>query len=222
MTTAHNKAVALGLTIATVPGSDPERGYTDAEIVGILQTLTVSDIDVAKVRSWFRENNLWLVRSDGTMFGGLQVAYAAAPQQAKDGLDYLFDTVFGGSAQHLRTTDPVWSVQVKALVDLVVQLSPQASGLVDSFYALDGGRPWLTLTVEQYEVQRVAAEDAAARQAIIDACLTPIAAARDAAGIRLNNATASLAGEHIADLTLEELQARCDAVAASADGLVGV
>ena len=56
---------------------------------------------------------------------------------------------------------------------------------------------------------------------LVRGTLNEIEAARDAAGQRLNNATASLGPEHIDGLTLEELQARCDAVAASVDGLVG-
>ena len=56
---------------------------------------------------------------------------------------------------------------------------------------------------------------------LVRGTLNEIEAARDAAGQRLNNATASLGPEHIDGLTLEELQARCDAVAASADGLAG-
>jgi hypothetical protein len=139
---------------------------TDTEKVAVLQVLTVSDISVKSVRTWFREQNLWLERSTGGMMGPLQVAYEAASQQAKDGLDYLYDTVFAGSAEYLRTTSPVWAPQVKALVDLVVALSPQTSGLVDSFYALDGGRPWKDLTVEQFAVSRVAYETAQTQAAL--------------------------------------------------------
>ena len=149
----YEKAQALGLS------------GTDAEIVAKLQTLTVSDIPVKSVRTWFRENNLWLERSTGEMFGPLQAAYASAPQEAKDGLDYLYDTVFAGSADFLRTTQPVWAQQVWQLVQLVVQLSPAHTGLVDSFYALDGGRPYKDLTVEQFAAQRTAAQETAALMA---------------------------------------------------------
>ena len=62
--------------------------------------------------------------------------------------------------------------------------------------------------------------DVIARADAIAGCLTPIQTAQAAATTRLNNATASLGAEHIDGLTLEELQARCNAVAASADGLV--
>jgi hypothetical protein len=207
----YEKAVELGLS------------GTAAEQVAILQTLTVSDIDVNAVQCWFRENELWMQGPSGKMFGALQMAYAheSTPPEAIAGLDYLFATIFGDSAETLQTTNPTWSVKVWQLVQLVVQLLPQATGLVDSFYALVGGRPWFDLTVEQYETQAASAATVAARQAIVDTCLAPIQAARDTAGTRLNNATASLGAEHIDGLTLEQLQARCDAVTASADGLVG-
>jgi len=55
---------------------------------------------------------------------------------------------------------------------------------------------------------------------IFDSCLTPIADAHAAAAAKLNNAQASLGPEHTDGLTLEELQARCDAIAASATGVV--
>lgn len=151
----YQRSVELGLT------------GTDAEKVSVLQCLTVSNIPVSSVRTWFREQNLWLQRSTGSMFGPLQDAYALAPQQSKDKLDYLYDTVFAGSAEFLRTTDPFWAVKVFQLVQLVVSLAPQASGLVDSFYALDGGRPFKDLTVQQYAASQTEYEQQqAARDAL--------------------------------------------------------
>ena len=58
------------------------------------------------------------------------------------------------------------------------------------------------------------------RVCLVTGTLNEIEAAQAAAATRLNNAIASLGPEHIDGLTLEQLQARCDAVAASADGLV--
>jgi hypothetical protein len=206
----YEKAIELGLT------------GTAAEQVAILHTLTVGDINIKAVQRWFRENELWMQGPSGKMLGTLQLAYAheSTPPEAIAGLDYLFATVFGDSAETLQSTNPTWSVKVWQLVQLVVQLVPQATGLVDSFYALEGGRPFKDYTVEQFEADETAAQTAAARQAIVDACLAPIATAQSAAATRLNNATASLGPEHIDGLTLEQLQSRCDAVAASADGLV--
>ena len=152
----YEKSVALGLT------------GTDAEKVAILKTLTVADIPIASVRTWFRENELWMERSTGEMFGPLQAAYAQASQEAKDGLDYLYDTVFKKSADYLRTTEPVWAQKAYSLVQLILQLSPGSSGLVDSFYALDGGRPYKDLTAEQFAAQRATTATIAAKQAALD------------------------------------------------------
>lgn len=141
----YEKSQTLGLT------------GTDAEIVDVLQTLTVHDIPVDSVRTWFREKELWLERSTGEMFGPLQVAYEQATPEAKDGLDYLYDAVFKKSAAYLRTTEPYWAQKAYVLVHLILQLSPGSSGLVDSFYALDGGRPYKDLTVPKFAEQRTAA-----------------------------------------------------------------
>lgn len=174
----YEKSVALNLT------------GTDAEKVAILQTLTVADIPIGSVRTWFRENELWMERSTGEMFGPLQAAYAQASQEAKDGLDYLYDTVFKKSADYLRTTQPVWAQKAFGLVQLILALSPGSSGLVDSFYALDGGRPYKDLTVEQFAAQRTAAIEQAAKQAVSQAAATlmnesvnPAIAAGDRAAI---------------------------------------
>jgi hypothetical protein len=55
---------------------------------------------------------------------------------------------------------------------------------------------------------------------IIASCINPIMAAHAAAASKLNNAQASLGPEHTDGLTLEELQARCDAITTSEDGSV--
>jgi len=55
---------------------------------------------------------------------------------------------------------------------------------------------------------------------IVASCIDPISATQSAAAAKLNNAQASLGPEHTDGLTLEELQARCDAIAASEDGTV--
>lgn len=55
---------------------------------------------------------------------------------------------------------------------------------------------------------------------LIDECLTPIFAVHTAAAIKLSNAQASLEPEHTDGLSISELQARCDAITASATGEV--
>jgi hypothetical protein len=55
---------------------------------------------------------------------------------------------------------------------------------------------------------------------IIASCIDPISSAHAAAATKLNNAQASLGPEHTDGLTLEQLQTRCDAIAASVTGEV--
>lgn len=65
----------------------------------------------------------------------------------------------------------------------------------------------------------VTAEDCQ-RAWMVSQCLAPISAAHAAAAAKLNNAQASLGPEHTDGLTLQELQARCDAITASETGEV--
>ena len=220
---AYETAVAKGLTTAIVPGSDPERRYTSAEIVTILQTLTVSPISVAKAIHYFDQHNLGAIDPIENTWTGKLVEIARnenMPTELRDGLRQLFRHLAKRDSEFVDTTDLTIAVQTANLLVVLVQLGAITTEERDAFYSLDGGRPWLGLTVEQYAVQAEAAATVAARQTIVDACLAPIEVAQSAAGTRLNNATASLGAEHIDGLTLEQLQARCDAVAASADGLV--
>ena len=143
---------------------------TDSEIVAVLQTLTAGKIDPTDVRRWLRENGLWYRRPDGSMGGTLQAVYAAATAQQKAGLDQFFAAVFGDSAVSLRTTEPVYAGQVWQIVQMIASLSPEAAGLVDSFYALDGGRPFKDLTTEAY----AAAKATAARLAAADQWLATV------------------------------------------------
>ena len=220
---AYETAVAKGLTTEIVPGSDPERGYTPAEIVAILQTLTVSPISVAKAIHYFDQHNLGAIDPIENTWTGKLVEIARnenMPTELREGLRQLFRHLAKRDSEVVDTTDLMIAVQTANLLVVLVQLGAITTNERDAFYALGGGMPWLGLTVEQYAAQAASAATVASRQAIVDTCLATIQATQAAATTRLNNATASLGPEHIDGLTLEELQARCDAVAASADGLV--
>jgi hypothetical protein len=88
------------------------------------------------------------------MGGALQQVYATCTPQHQAGLDQFFAAVFGDSAVSLRTTEPQYSQQVWGIVAMIAALVPQSSGLVDSFYSLDGGRPYKDLAVTQFVAQR--------------------------------------------------------------------
>jgi hypothetical protein len=144
---AYEKAQSLGLT------------GTDAEQVAVLQTLTVSNIRVDFVRIWLRENLLWFRTGPTTMGGSIQAILESnqTPAETKQQLGLFWSAVFGDGAQNLLTTVPTWAGLVWQIIQGLTQAAPDAAAMVDSFYALDGGRPYKNLTVEQFETQRAAA-----------------------------------------------------------------
>lgn len=154
----YEKSVALSLT------------GTDAEKVAVLQTLTVSNIAVDAVRVWLRENLLWFRTSPTTMGGSIQAVLESpqTPTETKEKLGLFWSAVFGDGAQNLLTTVPTWAGLVWQIIQGLTQAAPDAAALVDSFYALDGGRPYKTLTVEQFAEQRTTSQTAAAKQAALD------------------------------------------------------
>jgi hypothetical protein len=134
---------------------------TDAEIVAILKTLTVSNIAVDAVRVWLRENLLWFRSSPITMGGAIQqvIDSPSTPDETKQQLGIFWSAVFGDGAQNLLTTVPTWAGLVWQIIQGLTQAAPDAAALVDSFYALDGGRPYKDLTVQDFAAQRTAASE---------------------------------------------------------------
>lgn len=143
---------------------------TDAEKVAILRTLTVSDIAVDAVRVWLRENLLWFRTSPTTMGGSIQAVLESpqTPTETKEKLGLFWSAVFGDGAQNLLTTVPTWAGLVWQIIQGLTQAAPDAAALVDSFYALDGGRPYKDLTVQQFEAQRTAAQSIAAKTTALE------------------------------------------------------
>lgn len=158
----YEKSVALNLT-----GSDAEK-------VAILQTLTVSNIAVDAVRVWLRENLLWFRSSPTTMGGAIQqvIESPSTPGETKQQLGIFWSAVFGDGAQNLLTTVPTWAGLVWQIIQGLTQAAPDAAALVDSFYALDGGRPYKDLTVEQFAAQRTASAAQAEKDEVIQAAAT--------------------------------------------------
>lgn len=200
----YEKSVALSLT------------GTDAEKVAILQTLTVSNIAVDAVRVWLRENLLWFRSSPTTMGGAIQqvIESPSTPDETKQQLGIFWSAVFGDGAQNLLTTVPTWAGLVWQIIHGLTQAAPDAAALVDSLYALDGGRPHKDLTVEQFAAQRTAAESNAEKAAII-------AETRQVVSLLSAKATAVNAWCDALDITTktpEEVQAYCDSLLASSDG----
>ncbi len=154
----YQKAVSLGLTGAIKPGTNPERGYTDAEIVAILQTLTTTDIIGTKLGKWLGERQLLSWDGSG-WFGLLQtlIDNGTITGTALDGIRELKAVLVGPRGDGLETTSPVWAPIVFQTISGIAQVSDDAAAMIDSFYALDGGRPYKDLTVQAFSSQRAAA-----------------------------------------------------------------
>jgi hypothetical protein len=185
---AYAKAQQLGLT------------GTDAEKVAVLQMLTVSDIRVDAVRVWLRENLLWFRTSPTTMGGAIQVVLESpqTPAETKQQLGLFWSAVFGDGAQNLLTTVPTWAGLVWQIIQGLTQAAPDAAALVDSFYALDGGRPYKDLTVEQFAAERAEAIAAAESAAVMQSIRTRLDAAWNQIGTS-EQPTAVLTLRQIAD-----------------------
>jgi len=213
MTNAYAKAQQLGLT------------GTDAEIVAALQATGVTARSIVLSELLFLLNFRGMLtklvsnNSDEKWTGSvlaMKGAIAADPT-ATAHVDRWLSHITNPRNTHWDTTDASYSAPFWALSQAVAGGSGMPS--VEDFAAvaaLGGGWLFADLTAEEFAAQRQASEAIAQRQVIIDACLNPISAAHAAAAAKLNNAQASLGPEHTDGLTLDELQARCDAISASA------
>ncbi len=144
---AYEKSIALGLT------------GTDAEKVAILQTISNSDISRTDLASWLARKGL-LDFDGNTWFGLLQdkIDDGTITGQLLLLLKQLKSVVLSVGGESLRTTTPPFSVQVFAGLSGIAAAVPAAASLCSEFYdALDGGRPYKDLTVDEFAAQRVTA-----------------------------------------------------------------
>jgi hypothetical protein len=151
----YQKAQSLGLT------------GEDAEIVAKLQTLTAGPIPIANVIQWFDEQNLAELDPIDNAWVGSLVEVVKNPQTPAPlvaGLRKLFVHLAKRTSQTVDTTDLTFAVEVWSLLGYLIQMGVVTTDQRDSFYLLDGGRPYKDLTVEQFDDQRTAAEAAIAQQ----------------------------------------------------------
>lgn len=154
---AYEKSLELGLT------------GTDAEKVAVLQTLSVSNISAANVRLWLMvDRTPPLLSWDGqAWYGTLQDLESSGqlPTPMRDGIRELKSVMLANG--ELRTTIPAPAGKVWAIVSGIAQiLGGDQSATIDSFYALDGGRPYKSLTAAAFAQQRADAERLAAADAL--------------------------------------------------------
>lgn len=167
----YEKSVALNLT------------GTDAEKVAILQTLTTTDIIGTKLGKWLGERQL--LSWDGTgWFGLLQTLIddGTITGAALAGIRELKAVLVGPRGDGLETTSPVWAPIVFQTISGIAQVSNDAVAMIDSFYALDGGRQYKDLTIEQFAAQRTTAETYAATVAARNTLTTAFHAYLNAIG----------------------------------------
>jgi hypothetical protein len=131
---------------------------TDAGIVAVLQSLTTSDILATKLGKWLGERSLLSWDGD-TWFGTLQdlIDAGAITGASLAGIRELKAVLIGPRGDGLATTDPNWAPTVLQVISSIAGVTANAQETIDSFYALDGGRPYKDLTVEQFAAQRTAA-----------------------------------------------------------------
>lgn len=152
---------------------------TDAEKVAILQTLSVSNISSTSVRIWLRQDrDPALLAWDGSAwYGTLQDLQTAGQLTAAmpAGIRELKAVMLEGG--ELRTTVPGPAGRVWAIVAGIAQiLGGDQSVTIDSFYALDGGRPYKDLTAAAFAAQRADAERLSAADALYAARMNEILA----------------------------------------------
>lgn len=167
---AYEKAQQLGLT------------GTDAEIVAVLKTLTNAGIPGKALGKWLGERNL--LSWDGTSwFGTLQTLLdnGSITGTAADGIKQLKAVLVGPRGDGLETTNPQWAGLVFTTISGIAAASQDAAALIDSFYALDGGRPYKDLTTTQYAAQRSAAALQAHLSSVVSRCEAAAEAAREEA-----------------------------------------
>jgi hypothetical protein len=131
---------------------------TDAEIVAVLKTLTTTDILGSKLGKWLGERNLLSWDGSG-WFGTLQdlIDDGLITGDSLAGIRQLKAVLVGPRGDGLATTDPAWAPMVFQIISGIAQVSADAAAMIDSFYALDGGRPYKDLTVAQFAALRTAA-----------------------------------------------------------------
>jgi hypothetical protein len=153
---AYRKAIELGLT------------GTDTQIVNDLQSLTAYNIPAKDAVEWLREGGYWQ-EMPGGMTGTLQPIYTASTGTARKRLDDVWAWLFAFGADKLVTTRPSQAGRVLFMINQI----PSLTGAVkDTFFAIGGGRPWKTLTVQEFDTSRIQAlaEDAvAAAEAVLRA-----------------------------------------------------
>lgn len=150
---------------------------TDAEIVAALKSLSQSNIAAASVRTWLRQDRdpVLLAYDGSAWYGTLEDMLQAnqLPAAMVAGLRELKSLMLESGV--LRTTQPIPAGRVYAIVTgIAAIIGGDQSETIDSFYRLDGGRPFKDLTVEAFATQKADAARISAADAWAAAALNEI------------------------------------------------
>lgn len=197
-----------------------DAGKTAATITTVLQGDTLHVRDIMAVDFDPNKTDLYDVLEQFELLdGSLDLTIAA---QESDTLSKAWDKL----KRHMQTVNRVIrcgsvaeiGLLTSTLTALGMATKPdKAAEIQAAMDELTGGLRYAGVT----EAKVQTCIDVEARRQLIADTLEPIEQASGDAVAKLNNATAELSDGHTDGLTITELQARCEAVAASSDGLVG-
>ena len=145
---------------------------TDAEVVAVLQSMSQSNIARDRLGPWLGQETELLYYSGNSWIGTLEDMIQAG-QITGDllaGVNLLKAVVVGSAANHLRTSEPEHAPRIYSTIQGIAAITPDDDdALIDGFYNLDGGRPFASLTVDQFaqdrsDSQRLARADQYAAQ----------------------------------------------------------
>lgn len=130
---------------------------TDAEIVAVLQAMSQKNIARDRLGPWLGQETELLYYSGNSWFGTLE-SMIQSGQITGDllaGVNLLKAVVVGSAANSLRTSEPEHAPRIYATIQGIAAITPEDDdSLIDGFYALDGGRPFASLTVDQLAADR--------------------------------------------------------------------
>jgi hypothetical protein len=130
---------------------------TDAEIVSVLQAMSQQNIARDRLGPWLGQETELLYYSGNSWFGTLE-SMIQSGQITGDllaGVNLLKAVVVGSAADNLRTSEPEHAPRIYATIQGIAAITPEDDdNLIDGFYALDGGRPFAALTVDQFVSDR--------------------------------------------------------------------
>lgn len=156
---------------------------TPAEIVAVLNSLGAGDITRLVLGKFLREKE-FLIYDGTTWYGSIQTLLEMSPSpipvEHVPNIIALKSIITGTGGDGLATTQPVWAVKILSFVQLLATVAGDA-GLISVFYDMAGGRPYASLTVEQYTALVTDTQAADEKQTAVDTIITRCIASREAA-----------------------------------------